>query len=57
MIRHPILDSVPISDEMFAGAYPEGTTFALYCHSGGSSGYLQMQLAPKMRQFTFINMK
>jgi len=34
MIDHPILDSVAISEELFSGKYPEGTLFALYCHSG-----------------------
>ncbi|MCB9807393.1 hypothetical protein H6768_06010 [Candidatus Peribacteria bacterium] len=34
MIGHPVFDSVSISDEMFSGVYPDGTIFALYCHSG-----------------------
>jgi hypothetical protein len=38
MIGHPIDGSVQISNELFApGNKPEGTVFALYCHSGGSS--------------------
>lgn len=58
MIGHPVDGSTPISEEMFSGrAYPDGTIFALYCHSGGSSGYLQMQLVPKMSQYTFVNIK
>jgi hypothetical protein len=46
---------VPISNELFDGRYPEGTYFALYCHSGGSSGYVQMQLKPQLPQHHFIN--
>lgn len=57
MIDQPVLDSVPISDEMFTGKYPEGTLFALYCHSGWSSGYLQMKLSQRMPQYTFINIR
>lgn len=55
MIGYPVLDSKTISDEMFSGKYPEWTTFALYCHSGWSSWYLQMQLSPVMPQYTFVN--
>ncbi len=57
MIRHPVEGSIPLSDELFSWKYPDGTIFALYCHSGWSSGYLQMQLAPKMSQYTFINIQ
>lgn len=55
MIRYPIPGSVPISDSLFDGSYPEWTVFALYCHSGWSSGYLQMQLAPQLSQYQFVN--
>jgi hypothetical protein len=56
MINHPIEGSVSISNELFFGnKYPEGTYFALYCHSGGSSGYVQMQLKPQLPQYTIIN--
>ena len=57
MIWHPIEWSITISDELFSGKYPEGTIFVLYCHSWGSSWYLQMQLAPQMPQYKFVNMK
>ncbi|MCF7835226.1 rhodanese-like domain-containing protein [Candidatus Gracilibacteria bacterium] len=57
MINHPIEDSVQISNELFFGnKYPEGTYFILYCHSGGSSGYVQMQLKPQLPQYNIINM-
>ena len=55
MIWQPIKNSVVISDELFDGSYPDWTVFAFYCHSGGSSWYLQMQLAPQMPQYTFVN--
>lgn len=55
MIKHPVLDSVSISEEMFADTYPDGTIFALYCHSGWSSGYLQMKITPQLPQYTFVN--
>lgn len=56
MIDHPIEDSVIISNDIFSGnKYPEGTYFCLYCHSGGSSGYVQMQLKPQLPQYTIIN--
>ena len=56
MINHPVEWAVPISNEMFAGNhYPEGTVFCLYCHSGWSSGYVQMQLKPQLPQYTIIN--
>ena len=45
MINHPVEGAVPISNEIFFGnRYPKGTFICLYCHSGGSSGYVQMQL-------------
>lgn len=56
MINHPIEWSIPISDELFSGKYPEWTIFVLYCHSWWSSWYLQMQLAPQIPQYTFVNM-
>ncbi len=56
MIGHPVPGSVPISNELFAGQYPDGTYFVLYCHSGGSSGFLQKQLTPKFPQYSFVNM-
>ena len=57
MINHPVEGSVPISNELFFGnQYPDGTYFVLYCHSGGSSGYVQMQLKPQLPQYTIINM-
>ncbi len=34
MIGHPLEGSIPLSDDLFSGKYPEGTFFALYCHSG-----------------------
>jgi hypothetical protein len=34
MIGHPLEGSEPLSDDLFSGKYPEGTAFALYCHSG-----------------------
>ncbi|EKE26381.1 MAG: hypothetical protein ACD_4C00308G0009 [uncultured bacterium (gcode 4)] len=57
MIWHPMDWSVPISDKLFSWIYPDWTIFALYCHSWWSSWYLQMQLAPKLPQFVFINIK
>ncbi len=57
MINHPIEDSIPISNELFFGnKYPEWTYFILYCHSGWSSGYVQMQLKPQLPQYNIINM-
>lgn len=57
MIHHPLEDSVEISNELFfSNNYPEGTYFVLYCHSGGSSGYVQMQLKPQLPQYHIINM-
>lgn len=57
MIWHPVQGALPISNEMFFnGDYPEGTVFALYCHSGWSSGYVQKQLQPQLPQYTIINM-
>lgn len=57
MIGHPVEGSVQASDELFDGRYPEGTIFALYCHSWWSSGYLQKQLTPVLTQFVFVNIK
>lgn len=57
MIGNPVQGALPISNEMFfTWEYPEGTVFALYCHSGGSSGYVQKQLQPQLPQYTIINM-
>ncbi len=57
MIWQPVEWAVEISDELFFWAqYPEGTYFVLYCHSGWSSGYVQMQLTPTLPQYHFINM-
>lgn len=56
MIRHPVPGSVPISEELFSSK-PAGTVFALYCHSGGSSGYLQAQLAPLFPQYRIVNVR
>lgn len=56
MINHPILDAEPISNELFMpGNKAEGTIFALYCHSGWSSWYIQMQLSPQLPMYTFVN--
>jgi rhodanese-related sulfurtransferase len=58
MIGHPVEWAVSISNELFfSGSYPEGTIFVLYCHSGGSSGYVQKQLKPALPQYTIINME
>lgn len=56
MINKPVEGSVPISNELFDGKYPDGTYFVLYCHSGGSSGFLQKKLTPQFPQYNFINM-
>ena len=55
MINHPLDDSRPISNEMFEWQYKDGTVFALYCHSWGSSWYIQMQLTSKLPQYKFVN--
>lgn len=56
MINHPIEDAIPASNEIFIGnIYPEWTYFCLYCHSGGSSGYVQMQLKPQLPQYNIVN--
>lgn len=55
MIGYKVKDSVIISDELFDWSYPEWTVFAFYCHSWWSSAYLQMQLAPQMPQYKFVN--
>ncbi len=58
MIDHPVYGSITISEELLFGwKYPNGTTFALYCHSWWSSWYLQMQLTPLLPQYKFINIK
>ena len=57
MIWHPVNWSKEISDEMFSWIYPDWTIFALYCHSWGSSWYLQMQLSKMLDKYTFINIK
>lgn len=56
MIHHPVENAVPISNELFAQLYPAGTYFVLYCHSWGSSWYVQMQLQPALPQYHIINM-
>jgi len=56
MINHPVEDAIPASNEIFTGnTYPAWTYFCLYCHSGGSSGYVQMQLKPQLPQYTIVN--
>jgi hypothetical protein len=55
MINHPVKDSVKLSDELFNWDYEEWTVFALYCHSWGSSWYLQSQLTPQLPQYNFVN--
>jgi len=56
MINHPVEGSVPITNELFAPwNKPDWTVFALYCHSGGSSWYVQMQLAPQLPMYKFVN--
>ena len=58
MIGHPVEGAIPISNEMFFGnVYPAGTYFILYCHSGGSSGYVQKQLREKVPQYHIVNME
>lgn len=57
MVGYPIEWALPISNELFFDqTYPDWTYFALYCHSGGSSGYVQKQLKPKLPQYNFINL-
>lgn len=57
MINHPVEDAVLISNELFmSGKYPEGTYFCLYCHSGGSSGFLQKQLEAQLPKYKYVNM-
>lgn len=56
MINHPVEGAIPISNEIFFGnRYPKGTVFVLYCHSGGSSGYVQMQLKGQVPDYNIIN--
>lgn len=57
MIWHPVAGSILASDEIFDGRYEEWTIFALYCHSGWSSGYLQKQLIVLFPQYIFINIR
>lgn len=58
MIDHPVEGAVPISNELFFDkTYPEGTYFVLYCHSGGSSGWVQQQLKPQLPEYFFINLE
>ena len=57
MINHPVEGSVPITNEIFDDKkYPQGTTFVLYCHSGGSSGFMQKRLTLQYPHFKFINL-
>ncbi len=57
MIGQPVEWAISISNELFfSNQYPEGTVFVLYCHSGGSSGYVQKQLKPNLPHYTIINM-
>ena len=56
MIRHPIEDAIEISNELFfENTYPEWTFFILYCHSGWSSGHVQMELTPLLSHYNIIN--
>lgn len=56
MINHPVEWAIPISNEIFFGnRYPKGTYICLYCHSGGSSGYVQMQLKWQVPDYNIIN--
>jgi len=56
MVGHPVENAVPISNELFlSGKYPEGTYFCLYCHSGGSSGFVQKQLQTQLPKYKYIN--
>lgn len=56
MINHPVEGSVPITNELFdPNNKPSGTVFCLYCHSGGSSWYVQMQLTPQLPMYKFVN--
>lgn len=58
MINHPIEGAIPISNEMFTwNQYPQWTYFCLYCHSGWSSGYVQMQLKPQLPHYNIINIE
>lgn len=55
MIGQPVMDAIPANDDILSWKYPEWTIFALYCHSGWSSSYMQMQLQPNFPQYKFIN--
>lgn len=58
MIGHPVEGAIPASNEIFFGnEYPKNTYFVLYCHSGGSSGYVQKQLKEKLPQYNIVNME
>ncbi|MBU0981611.1 hypothetical protein KKC94_02870 [Patescibacteria group bacterium] len=56
MIEHPVAGSTPISNELFQEDHPDGTYFVLYCHSGGTSGYMQKKLSSMYPNFNFVNM-
>jgi len=56
MINHPVEGSVKISNKLFAENHPKGTYFVLYCHSGGSSGFVQKQLTPQLPDYHFVNL-
>jgi len=57
MIAYPVEWAVQISNELFFDKkYPDETYFVLYCHSGGSSWYIQKQLTTKLPQYNFINL-
>ena len=56
MIGHPVEGAIPLSNDLFKGEYPKGTCFVLYCHSGGSSGYIQKQLSPQYPDYKFVNL-
>lgn len=57
MIGQPVDGSVPISNELFAGDFGKGTYFVLYCHSGGTSGFMQKKLSSEFSQYHFVNMR
>lgn len=57
MIWHPLPWSVAISDKLFSWTYPDWTVFALYCHSGWSSSYVQLQLTWQLPNYKFVNMR
>lgn len=55
MINSPVAGSVPISNELFEEEQPDGTYFALYCHSGGTSGFMQKKLKGMFPNYNFVN--